>query len=358
MKIALANNLYFPYNRGGAEKVVSDIIADLKKTGHEVFLIATYPPHRPKPEPGDLKIYWLKSNYYNLGGKNFLNRVIWQISNLIAGRKYRLIKKILEQEKPDLLLTHNIMGLGFRLPKLVKRLKITHEHFLHDVQLLHPSGLMMVGQEKKIDSLPAKLYQNIIRHYFASPRRVISPSHWLLEQHRQRGFFPDSQLSIQPWSVNKQNTDANQRPPLNPNNQKNLLFVGQIEAHKGILFLIDAWKKLPDFYKSRGHLIIVGDGSQLKNIESLAQDEQSIEMRGRLEAGALTDTLKSSHYLIVPSLCYENSPTIITQAQELKLPIIASRLGGIPEMMGDSDILFSAGQTEELLKVLQDILKK
>ena len=37
MKIALINNLYFPYNKGGAEKIVEKQIQKLKNSGHEAF---------------------------------------------------------------------------------------------------------------------------------------------------------------------------------------------------------------------------------------------------------------------------------------------------------------------------------
>lgn len=69
MKIALANNLYFPYNRGGAETVVSNQIGDLKRMGHEVFLISCRPKtdraNRTEPS-SDIKIYYLKSDYSRL----------------------------------------------------------------------------------------------------------------------------------------------------------------------------------------------------------------------------------------------------------------------------------------------------
>lgn len=349
MKIALANNLYYPFERGGAETVVEAMIKDFKAQGHEVFLLTTRPRGKEAPSEPGLKIYYFPSSFHNLGRRPIIGRLFWHLGDIFSFRSYRRAKKIFKQEKPDLVLTHNLTGLGFMLPLAIREQGIRHEHFLHDIQLLHPSGLMFYGQESRISSLAARLYQALVRAFISSPAKVISPSRWLLELHRRRGFFRDSETELRPFLA----------PPLPPaadgkadkaGAKKNFLFVGQIERHKGILFLIKTFKRLP---AADIRLTIVGDGSQLEAARKLAEKDPRIEFLGRRPFEETRRIMAASDCLIVPSLCYENSPTVIFGAHQAGRKIIASDLGGIPEMMEARDSLFRPGDEEDLLNKLK-----
>jgi len=347
MKIAILNNLYPPYERGGAEKIVARQIEELREAGHEVFLVTTRPVGSSlQPTEGGPRVVQVASRYFNLGDWPFFLRPFWHLANIFSWRKYREIKSILAREKPARIISHNLMGLGFMTPLAIRHLGLEHEHWLHDIQLLHPSGLMFWGREKRVDSLAARLYQTATRSFFASPARVVSPSNWLLNEHKKRQFFCKSEKVI---------TSPSQLLPLArperkmPSAAKNYLFVGQIETHKGILFLIDVFKKLRD---PSIRLIIVGDGSRLREAENASALDSRILFRGRLSAAETKKAMSEADWLIVPSLCYENSPTVIREAQAVGLPVIATNLGGIPEMITPSDSLFRPDDSNELARRL------
>ena len=57
----------------------------------------------------------------------------------------------------------------------------------------------------------------------------------------------------------------------------------------------------------------------------------------------------------MPSLCYENSPTIIIEAKNLGVQVIASNLGGVPEIVGQNDILFNPGDERDLFTKINNI---
>jgi len=340
MKIALINNLYPPFARGGAEKVVADMVADWQNQQQVVFLITTKPHRVDEPKNSALKTYYLSSYFFNLHKLPLIGRFFWQLGNIFNYSKARQIKKILETQKPDLVVTHNLMGLGWLVPRIIKRLKIRHEHFLHDIQLLHPSGLMIYGQEEKINSLTAKTYQFLTRALFSSPHQIISPSRWLLEQHRQRNFFSKSLTLVNPFQKSKEKIVTKEI-----NQPKKILFVGQIETHKGILFLIKTFKKIIDPHKT---LTIIGDGQKLASAQRLAAGDQRIKFLGRLPLKQTEEIMNTQDCLVVPSFCYENSPTIIDEAHRHNLPIIAANIGGIPEIMGKNDRLFRPGDENDL----------
>ena len=210
MKVCLINNLYKPYAKGGAERIVELQAEGLARAGHKVFVISTKPlfvasdirhPRLPKPGTGGQAksdTYYLSGLYYNLNKIPKILRLPWHLIDMFDIGNYLKIKSILKKEKPDIVITHNLKGLSYLIPKVVKCLKIKHIHILHDIQLLHPSGLMLCQKEKQLDGLFAKLYTNLCRWLFASPAVVISPSKWLMELHEEKNFFKNSKLLILP----------------------------------------------------------------------------------------------------------------------------------------------------------------
>jgi glycosyltransferase involved in cell wall biosynthesis len=345
MKIAILNNIFFPYERGGAEKIVTSQITSLQQAGHEIFLITTK-PHGASPleTNTDFPIYRFDSQYFGLGGWPLFLRPAWQLVNLLSGRKYLKIKKLLAEQKPDLVISHNLMGLGFMIPLAIRQLNIPHEHWLHDIQLLHPSGLMMLGKEKDVDSLLARFYQRLTRYFFSSPARIISPSHWLMSEHINRGFFVDSEQKVTHLGPDKIPARTGSDQP-----NKVFLFVGQIEKHKGIFHLLSAWQKTTSPHR---RLIVIGDGQKLNAARKVAARDGRISFCGRLNQAEIKTAMASASWLVVPSLCYENFPTVITEAHASGLPVIAAHIGGIPEMLQASDKSYPAGSESALTALL------
>jgi len=343
MKIAILQNFYFPYNKGGAENFVKESISKLQKQNHQIILITTKPKNKKiiKEEIDELKTYRIASKCHSLSDKSLFWRYFWHISNIYNPKRKRIIKKILEDEKVDLCISHNLIGLGLFLPKLFYKLKIKHIHYLHDIQLLHPSGLMFWGKENILNTCLAKKYQLINRYYFKHLYKVISPSNWLMKEHLNKGFFKESAAEIKPLKEIKKSTE-------NYNRQKNsFLFVGQVEKHKGIEFLIKTFNKIK---KNNIELKIIGDGKDHNRLKKLYQDDKRIIFLGRKNKKEVEDQMKISSVLIVPSLCYENSPTVIYEAKDNNLTTIASSIGGISEIIENPKLLFIPENEEDLLE--------
>ncbi len=153
MKVCLINNLYEPYSRGGAEQIVKNIADGLNKKNHRVFIITTRPDVEPsfgEAMAGKCRIYYLKSLYYNLNKVPKFFRLFWHFFDLFDFYSYFKIKKILKKENPDLVITHNLKGIGYLTPLAIKKSKIKYFHTLHDVQLAIPSGLLINGEKKKL----------------------------------------------------------------------------------------------------------------------------------------------------------------------------------------------------------------
>ena len=355
MKIVITNNLYAPWVRGGAERIVEKTAEGLENKGHEVFIIATAPK-----ESRTEKAYYLGSIFYNLDKYPFWLRFFWHLWDIFNFVHRAKIKKILKEKKPDLVITHNLQGVGFLLPGLLRKLKIKHFHTLHDIQILHPSGLMIWGKEKILASFPARAYQVITRFLLGSPAVVVSPSQWLLDEHLKRGFFKKSEIKILPNYFFKQTIVSNAKskiPIRQPADKCQFLYVGQIEEHKGVEFLVKTFLSfLGKDISLKAELLIVGGGSRFEEIKKIAGGRKEINILGRKNESEVKDLMLAADCLVVPSLCYENSPTVIYEASAAGLPVLGANLGGITELIGViGGILFEPGNKDDLLKNMAEI---
>jgi len=329
MKICLINNLYQPYVRGGAERIVELTAKGLSDIGHDVFIVSTKPSKSlPPSKKTDFKIYYINSLYYNIGRIPVFFRIFWHFVDIFDLVSFFKVRKIIKKEQPDLVVSNNLKGVSYLLPWLLKILKVSHVHVLHDIQLIHPSGLMMYGEEGNMDGMLSRLYSLTCKFLFSSPDLVISPSSWLLELHRDRGFFKKSKLAVLPNPVPKDicsNVSDFER-----GKNFTFLYVGQIEEYKGVFLLIDSFK---DLFDDSVVLKIVGSGSALPRLMKKIRACKNIEYLGFKKTDAVVDLMKSSDCLVVPSLCYENSPTVIYEAASCGLYVLASALGGTKELV-------------------------
>jgi len=354
MKICLINNLYKPYSRGGAERIVETVAEGLKKAGHKVFVVSTQPIKGVQPPIGvwTPKLYtfypWNIISYYNLSKLPKFIRPLWHLINIFNIQSYFKIKKILRAEKPDIVMTHNLMGVGFLTPLAIKKCGIKHIHTLHDIQLLHPSGLMFVNKENKINSVFAKIYQAINKKLFSKIDIVISPSKWLMQMHVKQEFFGKAKRVVLQNPV--QNSEFRNKNLENDSNDKFIfLYVGQIEKHKGMELLVEAFNDL----NNNSQLWIVGDGNHKLQITSNKTDD--VKLLRKKSSTEVQKLMREADCLIVPSLCYENQPTVIFEAMQNNLPVIGSDIGGIPELL-DEKFLFKAGDSKDLVDKMRWVI--
>lgn len=365
MKICLINNIFGIYKRGGGTERITEIIEqELKHVGHEVFVITTKPYFDSKwKQKIEHNTYYINSLFLSLNKIPSFFRIFWHIIDMFDFRVYFSIKKILRKENPDLIITNNLKGLSFLIPHLIKKLGIKHIHILHDIQLIHPSGLVFFGKEKQIESIFAKIYTSLNRYLFQSPDYVVSPSAWLQKIHTENEFFIASKKEILPNPAILYSTKTIDEKNFENNSHANFIYVGQIEKHKGVSFLIDSFKIFSEKFESQSKkiptLTIIGSGSKLAEISKKSKNFDNIKILGQKTTIEVKEKMLNSDFIIVPSLCYENSPTVIYEAVSANLPVIASNIGGIPELIKKfGGLLFQPGNEGDLIYQLQKAIKK
>lgn len=119
------------------------------------------------------------------------------------------------------------------------------------------------------------------------------------------------------------------------------LFVGRLSPEKGLDTLAKAVARL-------GHnpISVIGTGP----LEGLVRSTFGESYRGQKSSGEVMEAMAEANYLVIPSIWYENFPRTMVEAFASGLPVIASRLGALAEIVDDgrTGLLFEAGNPDDL----------
>lgn len=122
-------------------------------------------------------------------------------------------------------------------------------------------------------------------------------------------------------------------------------FAGRISQEKGVDTFLAAASRIPHVpFK------VAGDGPLLSGM--MANAPNNVEFLGRLGREDLGKFYENSRLIVVPSVCFEQFPMVALEAMAHSLPIIASRIGGLPEVVdeGVTGSLFEPGNPEDLAR--------
>ena len=129
--------------------------------------------------------------------------------------------------------------------------------------------------------------------------------------------------------------------------EKRIISVGRLSKEKGITSLIETFKDLPDI-----KLKIVGTGPEESALKKLVASygANNIEFLGYKTGKDLHKVIREAYFTLVPSEWYENNPLTIIESYSAWIPVIGSRIGGIPEIIedGKTGYIFEARNVEQL----------
>jgi glycosyltransferase involved in cell wall biosynthesis len=360
MKICLIAPLFDPWLIGGAERYVM-MLADALYNYHEVIVITTIgPSHRSNGKQNIIEIrtknicslYDMISNSLSIGTAK---KSLWHLLDIWNPVAYKEIKNILDKENPDLIHTNGIHGFSSSLFSAIKHLQIPNIHTTHDYELISKwSSLFRKGKPITRFNLLDLMYIHHSQRLSSTIDAVISPSKFVMDLHGRLGFFKSSKKYIVPNGMKLENNI------ITPNEYSGneFLYIGQIVKHKGPQIAIEAFKKLKE---KNAKLHIVGNGSYLEAVKRIAEGDERIIFHGFIENKKDLDKIfNRCSYVIFPSIWFEVFGLVIIEAMNRGLPVIASNIGAIPELIKDgyNGFLFEPGDVDSLHSIIEDLVNR
>lgn len=323
---------------------------------------------------------------------------------------------ILDRVKPDVVHIQHLMYLSARLVEKSQRKKIPVVFTLHDYWLLCPQGQLFRNNRAPCDgrspdacadcvkyqlcirkniaskyarlkkTTPGWLVRSIQNAYLSYARLFLADKGARAQMIRAREAFMRELLSriavfIAPSEFVRQRFiasgipdariklldngfDAARFQDIRRNASKMLRFgfIGNLMAAKGTHILIEAFNRMPP---GRAELRIYGAvasyKSSLGNYDGFLKRiaaRDNIRFMGGFDNRDIGGILSQIDVLVVPSLWYENSPLVIHEAFMARVPVIASRIGGIPGLVtdGQGGFLFDPGDVDGLAEKMQRVI--
>lgn len=135
-------------------------------------------------------------------------------------------------------------------------------------------------------------------------------------------------------------------------------FVGTLAPHKGVDVLIRAFRALRGADLTLDlHGSLTTHPGHVADLRRAADGDPRIRFHGAFAEGEQARVLSAIDLLALPSLWWENSPLTVLEALAAGIPVVASAIGGLPELVsqGDTGLLVPAGEVEPLRRTLEDV---
>jgi glycosyltransferase involved in cell wall biosynthesis len=372
LKICLVTNLYHPYSIGGAEFYAKWLTKVIMRHGHQPFVVTTCPPRESFPKIKQeiidgvpvyrfypLNIYW----GYLAQRKPLFLKPFWHTIELWNPHVYWVFKHILAKELPDIVHVNNMGGLSNAIFWASKGRDRKVVYTLHDYLSLCPKSILLKRNMNSCikPSALCSLYQWIKRWNLRNTvDRFTAPSRFVLDLHQRYNLIDQSRSTVIPHGVELNGDDldkvARWRDGYERTANIHILYIGKVEVHKGLSTLVRAFKMAN---RKDLHLHIAGTGDYLDRAKRELSGSENVTFHGWVSGLKKRDLFWNSDVCVLPSICYEAAGLVILEAYRYGLPVIGSRIGGIPEIVRQdhTGFLFESGDGIGLSSIFKQISK-
>jgi glycosyltransferase involved in cell wall biosynthesis len=354
MKILFIQKFF--YLHGGGSRYFFELSRLMKKHGHEVAFFAM--DHK-----NNKKSVWDKYFVSEVGYKegSIIKNIKLFFRSLYSLEARNKISILLDDFKPDIVqlfdIYHHISPSI--IPEIRKRnIPIIarcgdYHNISPNYSLYHNGKICEVTKQKSF--YKAIFHKCVKSSYFASLGEVfekylhdvmryydlidyfIIPSIFMKNKFVEYGTDPKKLIYL-PIFIDSENYIPDY------NLGEYILYFGRLSPEKGIDVLLSAMQKL-----NKIPLKIVGIGSEEVKLKMMVQKMglTNIEFLGFLDGRRLKQVIADSRFTVLPSVWYENSPNCVLESYASGKPVVASRIGGITELIshGYTGLLFNPGNT-------------
>lgn len=335
----------FLYRRGGAESYMLDVAELQRARGDEVEFFGMQHPDNPTCRyerwfPPRVDFDPPPSSF--TGKVRGVGRMLW------SPAAARGIRAVLEDFRPDVVHLHNIYHqLSPSILGSIRRAGVPAIMTLHDYKLACPTYRFLAHGRVCEACVPRRFWNAPLRRCNRGSRAASAvsglelglhtllgaygavclfacPSRFLQEKMRSARVYPDRLR----WVPNFVDVRA-VRPKEEPGG--GVLYAGRLSHEKGVDVLIEAAAARPAL-----RIEIAGDGPERGALERLALARgvsDRVRFHGHVDPASLAEIRRRSAVVAVPSRWYENMPLVVLEAFAAGLPVVATGLGGLPELI-------------------------
>jgi glycosyltransferase involved in cell wall biosynthesis len=368
VRILLANTRH--YRHGGDSTYTFALAEALRSAGHTVGFFAMA-GEQNEPDPNeDLFVSYIDFRELNrhkslTSGLNVLRRSIFSRE---ADDKFTTL---VDRFKPDIVHLQNIHA--HLTPSIVfraSRLGVPVVWTMHDYKLLCPNSHFRVDKSGALCEAcrPGRYHWALLKRckkgsFLASGMAAVEAyAHWgrglrgRVDRFLSPSRFLAGKLLDHGWPADRVRHVPNFVAPDSAESPRrdgsHFLFVGKLEPLKGIETLLDAAEGV-----GAAQILLVGgcdDPGVRDRLGRLPRNVQYLGTKTKREIAAL---LADARALVAPSLWYENQPMVILEAFAAGVPVIGSRIGGIPELVADDQrgLLVEPGSAHHLAQAIMQL---
>jgi glycosyltransferase involved in cell wall biosynthesis len=362
LRFCFLTTFYPPHNFGGDGIAVQRLARALVRAGHRVTVVhdadayATmsggHTPAAGDGEPEGLEVIPLRSA---AGAVSVL--LTQQLGRpVVHGRR---IARILATGAFDVINFHNVSLIGG--PGLLKYGRALKLYTAHEHWLVCPTHVLWRYRREVcprqecvrcqlVYRRPPQLWRETgyLQRELAHVDAFIAMSEFSRRKHREFGFPRD--MEVLPPLV-ADGPPVAVRDATRPYERPYFLFAGRLEEIKGVQDVIPLFAEYRD-----ADLVIAGDGTYADALRAQAAGNERVRFLGRVAPDALAGWFRHAIAAVVPSVCYETFGISVIDAFREGTPVIARRLGPLPEIVetsGGGELFSDAGELAASLRRLQ-----
>jgi glycosyltransferase involved in cell wall biosynthesis len=339
MKICLISAYFTPMEIGGAETAARRLAENFVARGWEVVVLTTWPRDETVVLPSGIKVCRVctGATFFKDGRERVSapRRWLWRLQNIFNFTVYRKTRRILEQEKPQLVNVHNYAPFSPAVFAAARALKLPVVFTAHDYfPLCRHYSFEKNGRPCRGHCLACRLWGRWNRRYLLKTS-VVYLSEYSRSIYRRCLNAPAEAVMANPVDLNDDRITVNrgekesyrrgQRPPV-----ITWLFLGRLDPLKGIRTVMRGWEMLND---EGIRLRIAGNGPLAGEVLAWAARRPEVECLGVISGAKKHEALIVADGLLLPSRPTDVSPLVVAEALGYGIPVLGSDAGAIPELI-------------------------
>ncbi len=272
-------------------------------------------------------------------------KVLWHLRDQWMRSVHRAVSAHLRDFAPDVVHTHEPQSLSAAVFTAVEARALPHVHTTHDLNLLCARVTMTRGGEFCGGRCPSCSLQRVVRGRLVARHlhRLIAPSENYRRLHVEAGIVPAPRAV----TIRHGAPPGTARIRSRREGRLRVGFIGALSSHKGILTLLDAFRRAP----AEWTLTLAGDGPLETRIREEAARDARVSYAGYVSGEAKDAFYDSLDVLAIPSEWEEAATLVAVEAAVRGLPSVVSDRGGLPETAEAR--IFRARDARGLLEALQ-----